>query len=94
MRKADLNFESKEKEVEAKEEFRGKTFVLTGKLEKYTRPEAKSLIEGYGGRVTSSISKSTDVVIAGKDPGSKLDNAKKYNIKIVGEEEFEAMVNE
>jgi len=71
----------------------GKIFVLTGGLAGYTRQEAKQRIEQLGGRVTSSVSKKTDYVVAGNDPGSKLDEAKKLRIQIVNEEEFSYLLN-
>lgn len=67
------------------EEFSGKTFVLTGTLEKYKRNDLKSIIESKGGYVSGSVSKKTDVVIAGSDPGSKYDNAVKLGITIWNE---------
>ena len=66
----------------------GKIFVLTGTLEGMTREEAKQKIESLGGRVTSSISKQTDYVVMGKDPGSKLDRATTMGVMILNEEEF------
>lgn len=68
--------------------FAGLTFVLTGELEHYTRDEAREIIERLGGRVTSSVSRKTSVVIVGRNPGSKLQKAKDYNITIWDEEEF------
>ena len=61
----------------------GKTFVLTGTLENYTRDEAKELIESLGGKVTSSVTKKTSYVIAGENPGSKLDKAMSLGVEIL-----------
>ncbi len=72
--------------------FAGKTFVLTGTLSGYTREQAEALIRERGGRCTGSVSSKTDFVLAGKEPGSKLDKAKKLGIRIVGEAEFEEML--
>lgn len=70
------------------EDFSGKTFVLTGSLNKITREEASELIESLGGKTSSSVSKNTYAVIVGIDPGSKYDKAIKLNIPIWNEEEF------
>ena len=70
------------------EAFDGKTFVLTGTLEKYKRNELKEIIEQKGGTVSGSVSKKTDVVIAGTSPGSKYEDAKKLGITIWDEEEL------
>ena len=72
--------------------FNGKTFVLTGSLESYTRGEATQLIESMGGKVTSSVSKNTSYVLAGEDPGSKFDKAQKLGVKIINEQEFSEMM--
>ncbi len=74
------------------ERFVGKTFVLTGKLENYTRDEAAKLIEDRGGRVSSSVSKKTDYVVAGSDAGSKLAKAETLGITVLSEEEFKEML--
>lgn len=66
----------------------GKTIVLTGKLETLSRNEAKEKIEQLGGSVTNSVSKNTDLVIAGADAGSKLTKAKQLNIEIWDEVRF------
>ncbi|MFB4165461.1 NAD-dependent DNA ligase LigA [Alteribacillus sp. JSM 102045] len=68
--------------------FNGKTIVLTGTLEKLTRKEAKEKIEAFGGKVTGSVSKSTDLLIAGADAGSKLTKAKEYGVEIWEEDRF------
>jgi DNA ligase (NAD+) len=79
--------------VKAKETpLSGKTFVLTGGLDSFTRDQARKLIEDLGGRVSSSVSKKTDFVIVGKDPGAKYDNALKLGVKTISEEEFEKMI--
>lgn len=75
------------------ERFVGKTFVLTGKLENYTRDEAAKLIEERGGRVSSSVSKKTDFVVAGPDAGSKLTKAEALSIAILDEEMFGQMID-
>lgn len=72
--------------------FWDKTFVLTGALVKYTRDEATQLIKECGGKVTNTVSKNTDFVIVGEDPGSKLDKAKELQITTLSEEEFEKML--
>ena len=69
----------------------GKTFVITGTLAKYSRDAAKKLIEDAGGKVTGSVSKKTDYVVAGDDPGSKLDKARELGVKVVGEKEMEEL---
>ena len=70
----------------------GKTFVLTGGLDTLTRDEARSLIEGQGGRVSSTVSKKTDFVVVGRDTGSKLDKARKLGVATLNEDEFRKMV--
>jgi DNA ligase (NAD+) len=70
----------------------GKTFVITGTLANYSRDAAKKMIEDAGGKVTGSVSKKTDYVIAGADPGSKLDKARELGVKVVGEEEMVELV--
>lgn len=72
--------------------FEGKTFVLTGTLEKYKRSEASAVIEKYGGKTSSSVSKKTDYVLAGAEAGSKLEKAQKLGVAIISEDEFEKMI--
>lgn len=68
--------------------FAGKTFVLTGTLQRYSRNEAAALIKERGGKVTDSVSKKTDFVVAGENAGSKLEKAQSLGIKILSEEDF------
>lgn len=70
----------------------GKTFVLTGTLSKYTRDEAAKIIESYGGKVSVSVSKKTDFVLAGEDAGSKFDKAQELGVAIIDEAAFDQMV--
>jgi DNA ligase (NAD+) len=70
----------------------GKTFVLTGTLPHLTRDEAKKMIEDAGGRVSGSVSKKTDFVVAGDDAGSKLDKAKELGVKVIGEKEMQELL--
>ncbi|AXI08202.1 NAD-dependent DNA ligase LigA [Oceanobacillus sp. 143] len=72
--------------------FAGKTVVLTGKMETYTRNEAKELIESMGGSVTGSVSKKTDILVAGEDAGSKYDKAKKLEITIWDEQQLKEAI--
>lgn len=71
--------------------FSGITFVLTGTLENYKRNDVKEIIEKFGGKVSSSVSKKTTYVLAGIDPGSKLDKALDFGISVISESEFIAM---
>jgi DNA ligase (NAD+) len=70
----------------------GKTFVVTGTLANYSRDEIKAAIEHHGGRATSSVSKNTDYVLAGDDPGSKLEKAEKLGVPVIDEAEFKRMI--
>jgi DNA ligase (NAD+) len=74
-------------------QFEGRVFVLTGELEKYSREKASEIIKSLGGKVTSSVSKKTDYVLAGANAGSKLEKAKELDIKIIDEAEFEKLIN-
>ncbi len=74
------------------ENFVGKIFVLTGKLEQFTRDEAAKQIENRGGRVSSSVSKKTDFVVAGSDAGSKLTKAESLGVKVLSEDEFKKLI--
>ena len=69
----------------------GKTFVLTGELDRFTRDEAKDMIRKAGGNISSSVSKKTDFVVVGADPGSKAEKAKMLGVRMVNESEFASM---
>jgi DNA ligase (NAD+) len=69
-----------------------KTFVFTGTLSSYGRDEARSLVESLEGKTASTVSKKVDFVVAGEDPGSKLDKAKELGIKILTEGEFKKLI--
>ncbi len=90
LRAAGLTFKGKKKQRATA--LAGKTFVLTGTLERHTRDEAKKLIEDAGGRVSGSVSKKTDYVVAGSEAGSKLDKARELGVAVIGEKEMEELV--
>ena len=93
LEEAGLNFEVEKKDPsKINQKISGKTFVLTGTLEKYKRDDAKKIIEDAGGRVSSSVSKKTDYVLAGADAGSKYEKAEKLGVKILGEKAFEKLL--
>jgi len=71
----------------------GKTFVVTGSLENFSRHQIEELIRRSGGNASSSVSKNTDYLIAGKDPGSKFEKAKALGVKIINEKEFERLIS-
>jgi len=87
---AELNFTGEKKRRGTT--LAGKTFVLTGALERHTREQAKKLIEDAGGKVAGSVSKKTDYVVAGAEAGSKLDKAKELGVAVIGEREMEQLV--
>jgi DNA ligase (NAD+) len=91
LRDADLTMTGKKKERGTK--LAGKTFVLTGTLVRYTRDEAKKMIEDAGGKVTGSVSKKTDYVVAGADAGSKLNKAKELGVAVIDEKEMEKLAS-
>jgi len=90
LRQAGLTFTGKKREKGTR--LAGKTFVLTGTLANHSRDEARKMIEDAGGKVTGSVSKKTDYVVAGADPGSKLDKARELGVSVIGEEEMLRLV--
>ncbi|MCX7831937.1 MAG: helix-hairpin-helix domain-containing protein, partial [Actinobacteria bacterium] len=94
LRNAGVSFgmEKTAEETEAEKPLKGLTFVFTGALETMTREEAQALVEKLGGRAASSVSKKTDYVVVGKEPGSKYEKALQLGVKTIGEDEFLKMV--
>ena len=92
LKQAGVNMESLEQEENIDNRFEGKTFVLTGSLEKYSRNEAADIIEKFGGKTSGSVSKKTDYVLAGEEAGSKLAKAEKLGITIINENQFEELI--
>ena len=90
LREAGVSMESREELADTR--FMGKTFVLTGTLEGFTRDEATEIIERFGGKASGSVSKKTDYVLAGAAAGSKLTKAQSLGITILSEDEFRAMI--
>jgi DNA ligase (NAD+) len=92
LRNAGVNFKSSLYNPDAAlGPFAGKTFVLTGTLPTMTREEASAKIEAFGGKISSSVSKKTDYVLAGEEAGSKLEKAQKLGVKIIDQAEFVKM---
>ncbi len=90
LREAGVDMSSKETVTD--DRFRGKTFVLTGTLQAFTRDEAAAAIEGFGGKASSSVSKKTSYVVAGENAGSKLTRAQELGIPVLTEAEFRSML--
>ena len=90
LREAGVDFASHEEKKD--DRFVGLTFVLTGALERFTRDEASALIEGFGGKASSSVSKKTSYVVAGENAGSKLTKAQSLGIPVLSEDEFADML--
>ena len=93
LKEADVNMKGKAKK-ERDLPFGGKKFVFTGELEKYTRREARELVEKFGARAVNSVSKNIDYVVVGENPGSKFEKAKSLGVKVIGEEEFLKLISE
>ena len=90
LRDAGLNLSGTKKQRGTK--LAGKTFVLTGTMPHYSRDQAKKMIEDAGGRVSGSVSKKTDYVVAGDDAGSKLDKAKELGVAVIDEKAMERLL--
>lgn len=93
LKDAGVNLTASKKEIKDNR-FEGMTFVLTGTLLKYKRSQAEKTILGFGGKVSSGVSKNTSYVLAGEEAGSKLDKANKLGVKVINENEFESMIAE
>jgi len=94
LKKVGVKTSREEKEIEKKNVLSELTFVITGTLKNYTRDEITDYIKSLGGKVSSSVSKKTDYIICGKEPGSKLQKGRQLGVKIINEEEFEQLVKE
>ncbi|MFL6213657.1 MAG: NAD-dependent DNA ligase LigA [Blastocatellia bacterium] len=86
LKEAGVNTERRQQSSSANRQLEGKQFVLTGRLARFTRDEAKQMIEQRGGRVTGSVTKKTDYVVAGEDPGSKRDRANELGVQVLNEQ--------
>jgi DNA ligase (NAD+) len=91
-KKAGLNLKEEVRQLSKETPLTGKTLVFTGELKDYSRNEAEELVRRFGGEATSSVSKSTDFVVAGENPGSKYNGAKKLGVKIINEKEFKELI--
>jgi DNA ligase (NAD+) len=91
-RELDLTETVEKKESLSQSKLDGKTIVVTGTMARFSRAQMEELIRNSGGKTTSTVSKRTDYVIAGDNPGSKRDKAKELGIEVLSEEEFEKML--
>lgn len=94
MKKAGVTLLSEKVKVPVSSPFAGKTVVFTGALQSMSREEAQKLVESLGGRAASSVSRKTDFVVVGENPGSKYRKALELGIRILNEEEFLSMVKQ
>ena len=93
LKKAGVNMTAEKAEA-AEGYFAGKTVVFTGSMTLMTRQEAKEIVTKQGGKATDSVSKNTDLVVAGENAGSKLEKANKLGVKVITEEEFAALLGD
>ena len=91
LKRLGVNTESQKQITDTR--FAGMTFVLTGTLPTYKRSEAAEIIESFGGKTASSVSKKTTYVLAGEEAGSKLDKANALGVAVIDEEQFKEMIN-
>ena len=95
LKAAGVSMASFMKKAEVKDNFfKGKKIVFTGELEAFSRKEAQEKVENLGGKIISSVSRSTDVVVVGKNPGSKLQKAETLGIRVIDEKEFLRLLRE
>jgi DNA ligase (NAD+) len=94
LKEAGLNFVEREWPKKGITPLDGRTFVLTGKLSRFTREEASEIIQTLGGQIASSVSRKTSYVVAGEDPGSKLQKAKRLGVPILSESEFQILIDD
>lgn len=94
LKAAGVNPARQQQDAPTNRQLEGKQFVLTGRLMRFTRDEAKQMIEQRGGRVTGSVTKKTDYVVAGEDPGSKLDRAVELGVKVLDEQALVELLGE
>jgi DNA ligase (NAD+) len=92
LKAAGVNLSTIYKEANTVSEIAGKSFVVTGTLDGYTRKELEGIIKTFGGMVSSTVSGKTDFLLAGESPGSKLEKAEKLRTTILNKEEFEEMI--
>ena len=92
LKDAGVNCVNDSEETALDNRFEGKTFVLTGTLQRYKRAEAAAIIESMGGKTSSSVSKKTSYVLAGAEAGSKLEKANSLGIPVISEDEFDEMI--
>jgi DNA ligase (NAD+) len=89
-----VNTKGSKKEIKENQYFSGKTFVLTGALQNFSRDQAKEIIESFGGKVSGSVSKKTDCVLAGEDAGSKLAKANELGVAVIDEDVFKTWITD
>jgi DNA ligase (NAD+) len=92
LREAGVNMKQPKRHVSGRQPLAGKTLVVTGTLENYSRKEIQDLIVELGGKAAGSVSKNTDYLVCGADPGSKLDKAKELGVKVLNEKEFNKLI--